>query len=76
MDRSRRLTDGTRWRTFMRLLRLDDLMTSYTNARPGAGLLVVDLDLSTARDSSHDGAAPRRCSALSYTNSMVLAAER
>jgi hypothetical protein len=48
MDRSRRLTDGTRWRTFMRLLRLDDLMTSYTNARPGAGLLVVDLDLATA----------------------------
>jgi hypothetical protein len=48
MDRSRRLTDGTRWRTFMRLLRLDDLMTSYTNARPGAGLLVVDLDLGTA----------------------------
>ena len=38
MDRSRRLTDGTRWRTFMRLLRLDDMMTSYTNARPGAGL--------------------------------------
>ena len=32
MARSRRLTDGTRWRTFMRLLRLDDLMTSYTNA--------------------------------------------
>ena len=32
MDRSPRLTDGTRWRTFMRLLRLDDLMTSYTNA--------------------------------------------
>jgi len=28
----------------MRLLLLDDLMTSYTNARPGAGLLVVDLD--------------------------------
>jgi hypothetical protein len=27
---------------------LDDLMTSYTNARPGAGLLVVDLDLGTA----------------------------
>jgi hypothetical protein len=48
MDRSQRLTDGTRWRTFMRLLRLDDLMTSYTNARPGAGLLVVDLDLGTA----------------------------
>jgi hypothetical protein len=24
---------------------LDDLMTSYTNARPGAGLLVVDLDV-------------------------------
>jgi hypothetical protein len=33
----------------MRLLRLDDLMTSYTNARPGAGLLVVDLDLGTIR---------------------------
>jgi hypothetical protein len=48
MDRSQRLTDGTRWRTFMRLLRLDDLMSSYTNARPGAGLLVVDLDLSPA----------------------------
>ena len=32
MARSRRLTDGTRWRTFMRLLRVDDLMTSYTNA--------------------------------------------
>jgi hypothetical protein len=28
---------------------LDDLMTSYTNARPGAGLLlVVDLDLGSA----------------------------
>jgi hypothetical protein len=32
----------------MRLLRLDDLMTSYTNARPGAGLFVVYLDLGTA----------------------------
>jgi hypothetical protein len=48
MERSWRLTDGTRWRTFMRLLRLDDLMTSYTNARPGTGLVVVDLDLGTA----------------------------
>jgi hypothetical protein len=48
MDRSRRLTDGTRWRTFMRLLLLDDLMTSYTNARPGVDLLVVDLDPGTA----------------------------
>jgi hypothetical protein len=48
MDRSQRLSDGTRWRIFMRLLRLDDLMTSYTNARPGVGLLVVDLDLGTA----------------------------
>jgi hypothetical protein len=48
MDRSQRLTDGTRWRTFMRLLLFDDLMTSYTNARPGVGLLVVDLDLGTA----------------------------
>jgi hypothetical protein len=47
MDRSQRLTDGTRWRIFMRLLLLDDLITSYTNARPGAGLLVVDLDLGT-----------------------------
>src|SRR5690242_5947533 len=33
MGRSRRLRDGTNWRTFMRLLRLDDLMTSYTHAR-------------------------------------------
>ena len=33
----------------MRLLRLDDLMTSYTNARPEAGLLVVDLDLVVPR---------------------------
>jgi hypothetical protein len=30
--RSLRLTDGTRWRTFMRLLRLGDLMASYTNS--------------------------------------------
>ena len=45
MHRSRRLTDGTRWRTFMRLLRLDDLMTSYTNAPPRSCLLVVDLGL-------------------------------
>src|SRR5215467_10759670 len=36
-DRSRR---GTRWRTFIRLLRLDDLMRSYTNARSDVGLLV------------------------------------
>src|SRR5215471_3926402 len=64
MDRSRRLTDGTRWRTFMRLLRLDDLIAFYTNARPGAGLLVVDLDLGTASGLLRHGAAPRRCSAL------------
>src|SRR5215467_4428023 len=44
-DRSRRLTDGTRWRTFIRLLGLDDLMTSYTSARPGTVILVLDLDL-------------------------------
>jgi hypothetical protein len=44
MDRRQRLMDGTRKRTFMRLLLFDDLMTSYTNARPGAGLLVVDLN--------------------------------
>src|SRR5665213_1304944 len=43
MDSSGRLKDGTRWRTFMRFLLLDDLITSYTHARPGAGLLVVDL---------------------------------
>ena len=49
MDRSRRLTDGTRWRTFMQLLRLDDLMASYTNAgAPELASSVVDLDLSTA----------------------------
>jgi hypothetical protein len=49
IDRTQRLTDGTRWRTFMRLLRLDDLLTSYTqSACPGAGLLVVDLDFGTA----------------------------
>jgi hypothetical protein len=47
MDRSRRLKDGTRWRTFMRFLRSDDLITSYTNARPGVGFLVVDLNLGT-----------------------------
>ena len=47
MDRSRRLTDGTRWRTFMRFLRLYDLITSYTNARPGVGLVVVYLDPGT-----------------------------
>ncbi|HEY3841211.1 MAG TPA: hypothetical protein VGL72_31785 [Bryobacteraceae bacterium] len=32
----------------MRLLRLDDLMTSYTNGAPRSWLLVVDLHLSTA----------------------------
>jgi hypothetical protein len=51
MDRSRRLKDGTRWRIFMRLLRLDDLMTSYTNARPGAGLRTPRV---TARRTSPD----------------------
>jgi hypothetical protein len=45
MERSQRLTDSKRWRTFIRLLRLDFLMTSYTSARHGAGLLSVDLDL-------------------------------
>jgi hypothetical protein len=38
VDRSQRLTDRTRWWIFMRLLQLDDLMTSYTNVRPEAGL--------------------------------------
>src|SRR5262245_43531704 len=32
MARSRRLTDGTRWRIFIWFLRLDYLMASYTNA--------------------------------------------
>ena len=35
MDRSQRLTDGTRWRTFMLLLLFDDMTKCYTNARPG-----------------------------------------
>jgi len=34
----------------MRLLLLDDLMTSYTNARLGVGLLVVDLNLGGPQD--------------------------
>src|SRR5487761_2663093 len=42
MGRTQRLTDGTRWRTFMRLLRLDDLMTSYTNASPRSWCFAVD----------------------------------
>ena len=44
MDRSQRLTDGTRWWTFMRLLLFEDLMTSYTNARAlgtASGLLAA-----------------------------------
>jgi hypothetical protein len=56
MDRSRRLTDGTRCGTFMRLLQLDDLMTSYTNARPVADLLVMDIDLE--RSESQLGRSP------------------
>src|SRR5256885_11694785 len=40
MDRSHRLTDGTRLWIFMRLLQLDSLMTSYTDARPEDGLFV------------------------------------
>ncbi len=67
MDRNWRLKDGTRWRTFMRLLRLDDLMTSYTKARPGGGLGLVDvgldLELGTASGSSTHGSALCRCSA-------------
>jgi len=34
MTRRRRLTDDARLRTFMRLLRLENLMPSYTNAGP------------------------------------------
>jgi hypothetical protein len=45
MDTRQRLTDDTMWRTFIRLL---PLVTSYTNARTGTGLLVVDLDLGMA----------------------------
>ena len=37
MSKSQRLTDDTGWRKFMRLLRLDDMMTSYTNARRSRG---------------------------------------
>src|SRR6476660_6485720 len=48
MARSRRLTNGTRWRTFMRLLRLDDLMASYTNA--GAPELYASGHLLFVRD--------------------------
>jgi hypothetical protein len=54
MDRTWRLTDGKRWRTFMLLLRLDDLMTSYTNARPGAGPSMASFLKRTANS------APRR----------------
>jgi hypothetical protein len=32
--RSWRFTAGTRWLIFMRLLRLDELIASYTNAAP------------------------------------------
>jgi hypothetical protein len=42
-DKSQRLTDGTRLRTFMRLLLLDDLMTSYTNASQKPGLQQLGL---------------------------------
>jgi hypothetical protein len=47
-------------------------MTSYTNARPGAGLLVVDLDLGTA-----SGRLASRCRTSPmqrawYTSSMAL----
>src|SRR5690349_12864220 len=53
MDRSRRLTDGTRW-MFMRLLQLDSLMTSYT---PDNGLL-VPLPRATRTKLASDGWAP------------------
>jgi hypothetical protein len=43
----------------MRLLRLDDLMTSYTNACPEAGLLVVDPDLGGAQTLVNFDAQPR-----------------
>src|SRR5579871_6156844 len=49
MDRSQRLMDGTWWRTFIRLLRMYDLMTSYTKApslswppRGGSALAVTE----------------------------------
>src|SRR5215831_17655918 len=63
MDRSQRLTDGTRWRTFMRLLRLDDLMTSYTQRAPWSWAPRGG-SRPRPQDSSRRGAGPRRCSAL------------
>jgi hypothetical protein len=48
----------------MRLLRLDDLMASYTNpGRLGVGLLVVDLDSSTASGLLAIRPLPRRIGA-------------
>jgi hypothetical protein len=45
---------------------LDDLMTSYTNARSGAGLLVVDLHLGSVSGllASRCRAVLKRCNAL------------
>src|SRR5262245_12350174 len=72
MDRSQRLMDCKRWRTFIRLLRLDDLTTSYTNAAPRCWPPRWWISTSTRpRDSSRHGAAPRRCSALGIPASMV-----
>ena len=56
----------------MRLLRLDDLMTSYTNAGPGAGLLVVDLDLGTASGLLASRCRTSRMQRAWYTSSMAL----
>jgi len=73
MDRSQRLTDGTRWRTFMRLLRLDDPNDILHSTR--ASELASSWWISTSarpQDSSRHGAAPRRCSALGITSSMAL----
>src|ERR1043165_8443749 len=73
MDRSQRLTDGTRWRTFMRLLRLDDLMTSYTNA--GSPELASSCWISTSarpQDSSHPRRYKRRASQHAQEGNQVL----
>ena len=62
MDKSQRLTDGTRWRTFMRLLLLDDLMTSYLNARDLAAALGLRRRSNLPGSSRHGNAiAPKLC---------------
>jgi len=47
-------------------------MTSYTNAGPGAGLLVVDLDLGTASGLLASRCRTSRMQRAWYTSSMAL----